>query len=239
MKHRLVLATFLLIIMTLLSMPLPSLGAIVKCVDPDGKVSFAVDSCPDGYRVVESFSEKTTINFSQPKSEDTAINFCQPKDDQLQTQALWGATYSGMPPSEVLKVVDGAHKVENGSTLGTKVKAKELLRIDDFRVVNESFKVLFYFADFKLVQVTLALKKERTFDLSLLVFEGLTETLRSKYGEEISRKIDTSNPFLKKAETNWVSGRTNINLLLFAVGSSTATLNLNYQTRLSKEADKL
>ena len=136
--------------MILLSIPLSPLAAIVKCVDPDGKVIFAVDSCPYGYRIVESFSENTTINFSQPKSEDSKINFSHPKNDQLQAQAHWRATTSGMSPSEVFKVVDGTHKVENSGTLGTKVKAKELLRIDDFRVVNESFKVLFYFSNFKL-----------------------------------------------------------------------------------------
>lgn len=151
-------------------------------------------------------------------------------------QSLWGETASGMNPSQIIAIVNGARLIPDGSTLGN--GAKELIRLDDFRVVNESFKVRFYFFDEKLNQVTLNLNDERSFSSSLLVFDSLADALRSKYGKEISRDID-SRSVLKKAEANWVSGRTNINLFVMAVGDSPATLNLNYQTRLSAEADKL
>lgn len=82
------------------------------------------------------------------------------------------------------------------------------------------------------------LNDERSFSSSLLVFDSLADALRSKYGKEISRDVD-SRSVLKKAEANWASGRTNINLFVITGGDSPATLNLNYQTRLSAEADKL
>ena len=155
-----------------------------------------------------------------------------------QAQTLWGSTSYGMSPAEVLKVVQGVHSVKNGSTLGTEQKAKELLRVDDYQVVNESFKIRFYFTKEKLVQVTLNLNKERNFDQTLFVFERLSDVLRAKYGKEISRKVDYS-VFLNNAYANWVSDRTNINLLVTTVGDNPATLNLNYQIRLMKDADKL
>jgi len=153
-----------------------------------------------------------------------------------QAQSLWGETASGMKPSKVIEVVKGSRFIQDGSTLGT--GAKELIRLDNFSLVNESFKVRFYFIDEKLVQVTLNLNDERLFSSTLLVFESLTDALRSKYGKEISSDID-SRSILKKAKANWVSGRTNINLFVVTVGDSPATLNLNYQTILSAEADKL
>lgn len=153
-----------------------------------------------------------------------------------QAQPLWGLTASGMNPEKVIKNVKGARHIQDGSTLGT--GAKELIRIDDFRVVNESFKVMFYFIKNKLTQVTLNLNDERSFSSTLIVFDSLVDTLRSKYGTEISMYAD-SRSILKKAEANWVCGRMNINLLVLTVGDSPATLNLNYQTRLSKEAEKL
>ena len=44
---------------------------------------------------------------------------------------------------------------------------------------------------------------------------------------------------LNSAEASWQSGRTNISLVNIAVGTSDAALNLNYQVRTAKEADKL
>lgn len=153
-----------------------------------------------------------------------------------QAQSLWRETASGMNPSQIIEIVKGTHLIRDGSTLGD--GAKELIRLDDFNLVNESFKVRFYFIDEKLTQVTLNLNEERSFSSALLVFDSLADALRSKYGKEISRNID-SRSILKKAEANWVSGSTNINLFVMTVGDSPAILNLNYQTRLSEEADKL
>jgi len=157
-----------------------------------------------------------------------------------QAQTLWGPTSYGMSPTEVLRVVQGAHPVENGSTLGGKHKAKELLRIDDYEVVNESFKVRFYFSQNRLVQVTLSLNEERRFDLALIVFDELCDALRTKYGKEISKRvIHHSLISATDAEAKWINGQTNIDLLVSGIGNTPAVFNLNYQVRLSKEANKL
>ena len=151
-------------------------------------------------------------------------------------QSLWGDTTSGMNPSQVIEVVKGSRLAQDGDTLGT--GARELIRLDDLNVVNELFDVRFYFLEQSLTQVTLGLNDERSFSSTLLVFDSLADALRSKYGKEMSESID-SRSILKKAEANWVTSRTNINLLVLSVGNSPAILNLNYQIRLSEEADKL
>jgi|GEM_PF-1281827 len=145
-------------------------------------------------------------------------------------QALWGETTVGMTPSEVIKIVEGSHLIEDGSTLET--GATELVRLDDLRVVKELFKARFYFIDDKLSQVTLSLNKERSFPLSLLVFQSLTDALSSKYGKVISRNID-SRSSLKIAKASWLSDGTHINLQLVAVDDAPTSFNLNYQLHLS------
>lgn len=159
-----------------------------------------------------------------------------------QAQPLWGETTVGMTPSEVIEMVEGSRLIQDGNTLET--GAKELARLDDLRVVKELFKVRFYFINDNLTQVTLNLNDEKSFPLSLLVFQSLTNALNSKYGEAISRNID-GRSILQTAEANWISNGMNINLQLMAVGDSPTSLNLNYQLhlnsqkKLSTEAEKL
>ena len=84
----------------------------------------------------------------------------------------------------------------------------------------------------KLVQVTLSLKNGNSFSSNQKIFERLSNILRTKYGKELSRNIDTSLGGM--AISNWAIGRTNINLV-----NAPPTLNIIYQNVLAKEADKL
>jgi len=119
---------------------------------------------------------------------------------------------------------------------------KELLRLEDIEIVHRRFRVLFYFKNGKLDQVTLNLKKPEGFDDLLHVFDSLTEVLRSKYGKEIKRDIHrgdiSSAGQMNTAEATWLQGQTNINLYSISFGP-TSELNVNYQVRLAKEAEKL
>ena len=54
-----------------------------------------------------------------------------------------GKTKAGMSPEEVMNVTKNAHKVENGDTIGS--GTQELLRIDNYEVVYESFQGQFLF----------------------------------------------------------------------------------------------
>jgi hypothetical protein len=116
--------------------------------------------------------------------------------------------------------------------------AEELLRLENIEIVNKTFSAKFYFISEKLTQVTLTLERRLTFDSTMLVFESLTDALRVKYGQEISRDIKRST-IINIARANWLAGRTNISVFAMGVKSSDATLNVNYQVRLARDADKL
>lgn len=151
-------------------------------------------------------------------------------------QTLWRETVYGMGPDEVMKLVPEAVPVTvKRGTLNS--GAEELLRIDGVEIVNEKFTASFYFKDQKLVQVMLSLESPKSFPTSLRVFDTLTEALRAKYGQELSRKVSRT-PF-PHADATWLSGRTNIGVWLMAVDETHVRLNINYQVRLTREADKL
>jgi hypothetical protein len=151
-------------------------------------------------------------------------------------QPLWDGTSYGMSKEEVLKVVPGARMVNDGDSLAG--GAKELIRTENIKIVNELFNAKFFFLGNKLDQVTLTLRDKVPFHKVLIIFDSLTEALRSKYGAELNNKIDKIS-LLKKADATWMVGKTNINVLAIAVGDHPAILNINYQIRISKEAEKL
>jgi hypothetical protein len=154
----------------------------------------------------------------------------------LYAQTLWHDTAYGMSVDDVKKVVPkAAPPATNPEHLAD--GSEELLRLEGIELVNQEFRASFFFKAKRLTQVTLSLQKDHTFDDALRVFNTLTEALRTKYGPEISRQ--THRGMLNTAQAEWVSGRTNVNLIALSVGENDANLNVNYQVRLAKEADKL
>lgn len=154
----------------------------------------------------------------------------------LSQEFIGGAT-AGMTPQEVVNSSKGASIIKNGSTLGT--GAVELVRKENYEVVGEEFTKKFYFVNNRLNQVTLSLEEERGFSSTIMVFESLVEALRAKYGKEVNYSIEPSG-LLKTAEADWYTNSgVNIAMLVMAVDNHDATLNVNYQTRVSEEASKL
>jgi hypothetical protein len=149
-------------------------------------------------------------------------------------QSLWGGTEYGMSIDEVKLAVPNAIAPSKGSRLGN--GAQELLRLENVEIVNKRFAASFFFLWGKLNQVTLSLQSP-TFHGATLTFNSLSEALRAKYGQEISRESDRG--LLNKVSATWMAGRTNINVIAIAVGDNDATLNINYQVRVARDADKL
>lgn len=150
-------------------------------------------------------------------------------------QSLWNGTEYGMTVNQVTSRVPGASPP---STLGHLADgSEELLRLENIDIVGKLFSAAFFFKSERLVQVTLSLEKGNTFHSATLTFNSLVEALRSKYGNETSN--DELRGLLNKKSATWMSGRTNVNLLAIGVGQSDATLNVNYQVRVAREADKL
>ena len=152
-----------------------------------------------------------------------------------QAQALWSTTRSGMSLEDVRKVVPGTHAPSNPERFGD--GTREYLRLDNVEVVGHPFSAHFYFKEGKLSQVTLGMKGKNSFTTTQEVFKLLSEPLRVKYGQEISHE-EKSYPF-PMAQATWMSGRTNINVVTLAVNPRDALLNINYQTRLAADVDKL
>ena len=151
-------------------------------------------------------------------------------------QALWRGTKSGMSVQQVRAIVPEAapptepNRLYNG--------AQELLRVPGFELVNEKFSGGFYFLSGKLTQVTLSFAEGNNYSTGLKAFNKLTEALRSKYGKEDNRK-GSDELFMKSMNAQWLSGRTNIELMLMSTSDDQATLNVVYQVRVGKEAEKL
>ncbi len=151
-------------------------------------------------------------------------------------QVLWQTASYGMTVAQIEKAFPEAKEPsEKPGVLGT--GAIELLTIQNISLANRSFKASFYFKNKKLDQVTLTLTESLSYQVALGTFENLADSLRAKYGKETSKK--NSQGLLEMSEINWMAGRTNINLFLLAVAKNPATLNINYQVRTSKDAEKL
>lgn len=154
----------------------------------------------------------------------------------VQAQPLWGETTSGMSPSQVITAVKGSRLIQDGSSLAGELE-KELVRLDDLSVVNESFKVRFYFFEDKLTQVTLNLNDEKSYSQALPVLDLLIDTLRSEYGKEVTRDVG-NGPILEHSEATWVNGKTNISVIVLAVGDNSVVFNVNYQTGSLTDAEE-
>ena len=151
-------------------------------------------------------------------------------------QTLWRETTIGMSPAQVKARVPEATTVsgERGTLNDGEV---ELLRVEQFELLNEAFSASFFFKDKKLAQVTLTLREQMTFPSALRLFEALSEALTVRYGRAISSSI-TETPF-KEASASWQSGRTNISVLAMSVVKGHLVFNVSYQIRLAAEARKL
>jgi hypothetical protein len=147
-------------------------------------------------------------------------------------QALWHGTEYGMTLEQAK-----AHVPNAISPLKPKHRndgAEELLRLDDVTLVHKHFSVSFFFSDGRLIEVSLSLEEGHNFDSAMRVFDSLVEDLRAKYGHEIIRQT-MKGSFSNTANATWLSGQTSITLFAISVGENDATLNINYQVRVSRK----
>lgn len=109
------------------------------------------------------------------------------------------------------------------------------LAIPNYVISSDNYRVCFYFAADKLVQVMLSAQTP-----SRTQFEILLSLLRSKYGRELG---SGDNPCTvdgyTKCSADWVlpSG-TNVSATYYELGNA-SILNVNYQTRMAADASNL
>ena len=154
-------------------------------------------------------------------------------------QSLWQNTTYGMSVEQVSHLIPGCitPAEEDQETLAG--GARELLRLPDVTIVGKEFHARFFFADGRLVQVMLHHQENRGFPYVRITFDSVTEVLRAKYGPELTRKLNIGGIVNESASASWLSDRTNISVLAWGAKDSPAGLNINYQVRIAKEADKL
>jgi hypothetical protein len=150
----------------------------------------------------------------------------------VNAQSFWNGTEYGMTIEQVKSVIPNTVRPLKPGHL--KDGSEELLRLENVIIVNKNFSASFFFKMGKLTQVMLSLERGHSFHSTMLVFDSLTEALRSKYGPEINRQIQKGI-----IDATWLSGRTNISVVAISAGENDAILHINYQVRVSAEADNL
>lgn len=150
----------------------------------------------------------------------------------VRAQTLWHGTEYGMTLEQaealvpnVVRPLKPKHRSDG---------SEELLRLEDVTLVDKHFSASFFFSDGKLIEVTLSLEDGHNFDSAMRVFDSLVESLRAKHGPEIIRHA-MKGSFTNIANATWLSGQTNITLFATSVGQNDATLNINYQVRVSRK----
>jgi len=156
---------------------------------------------------------------------------------QARAQTLWQATQYGMSVEEAALAVPGSTApLDKPATLAT--GAVEKLRLEGYEVAQQKFRVVLFFRENRLEQVTLSLQDQIPYRSSRLVYESLREALNSLYGA-VEEKPETRTFLMSMRQGDWRSGRTNISLLTLGIADQPATLNVNYQVRVAKDADRL
>lgn len=156
---------------------------------------------------------------------------------QARAQTLWQATQYGMSVEEAALAVPGSvAPLDRPATLAT--GAVEKLRLDGYEVAQQKFRVVLFFRENRLEQVTLSLQDQIPYRSSRLVYESLREALNSLYGP-VEEKPETRSSVMGMRQGDWRSGRTNISLLTLGIADLPATLNVNYQVRVAMDADRL
>jgi hypothetical protein len=153
-----------------------------------------------------------------------------------EAQVLWQKASYGMTVAQVKQAFPNAIEPSDGGTLYS--GAKELLRERDVEVAGEKFDAGFLFNAGKLEQVTLKAKERKRFGLMFPTFEQIRILLRARYGRELSSDVERGST-MSTAKAEFLHGKTNISVLLLGVSDNSALLNINYQVRLAREAEKL
>ena len=146
---------------------------------------------------------------------------------------LWKGSRVGMTIAQVKALFPNAHapKSEPDEIADWR---KGLLVLDDIELVNNKFKVTFFFDKKEKLSVVFVDLDENVIDiLALTIFDSLYDVLKLKYGHEFKNEESNNYDMFNKTVT-WVSGRTHIQLF-----TNKENVRVIYDERLANEADKI
>lgn len=170
------------------------------------------------------------------------IAFCilfLPAWSSLSAQQLWQAANIGDSPQEIRSKFPEAIISENPNADILHGGEQCLVRIPKYVVSSATFRTCFYFSDGQLSQVTIGLVHFQPTDSIEALFDRVLESLTSKYGPADSQ--EDKSGMMTMRDRDWYLGKVNISVVLVHFGDDDddPVLNINYQTRMGKDADKL
>jgi hypothetical protein len=153
----------------------------------------------------------------------------------LNAQTFWNGSRYGMTIKEIQSLFPNSYTPEKPDTVKDN-RSIGLLTLDEVLIDKESFKVDFFFNnERKLAQVNLTLNTKNS---SLSMFDRFTMLLRSKYGQELSNKVDDLFAW-KIYSAIWTSDKTNINLVYTISFEEPLLFSIIYSVDLFETTKKL
>ncbi|PTW47638.1 hypothetical protein C8J25_103359 [Sphingomonas faeni] len=140
---------------------------------------------------------------------------------------LWQNTQVGMTYAEVKRAQPEAVEPAKPSTLNDGASCQ--LSLPKFEVNNDPYTVCFFFKNGALSQVMLTANG----DPYESQFRGIVTALRVKYGPEVDLHQSSLG-----YEADWMT-KQGVNVSVTYFNKLGNLLNINYQIRLAKEADRL
>jgi hypothetical protein len=156
----------------------------------------------------------------------------------VSAQALWQNATVGDTPAAVLSKFEGAINSNDPEKDKLGDGSQCLVRIEHIELVGKPYRVCFYFVKSKLTQVSLGLQESLKGYSAELHYDRVVQALISKYGERSS--VGRDHGMMVMFTDDWYREGMNVSAIMIYVGrDGPAVINLNYQIRIAKEADKL
>lgn len=153
-------------------------------------------------------------------------------------QALWNGTFLGMSVAEAQRAAPEAREVGDADRR-TVDGAELLLRTAPFELAGLHVTAGLWFASGKLVRVGLLTVGKPEESTVLSAFQTVLESLRSKYGREVSNAVSTAPRIGTVGTVKWSSGATTITLVTVTLYKQDGQLTVVYDASLAATANKL
>jgi hypothetical protein len=148
--------------------------------------------------------------------------------ESMYGQVLWQKAESGMTVAQIKTIYPNASSIVNKSqTDGT----EELLRINNLKIVNNSFYASFIFRTDRLVRVVLSPHDEVNQFQASSLFKSLQRALIEKYGSVFLYDADlitTNERVLFSYRLIWIVGDTEIQLGSLNASGSYSSIQISY-----------
>jgi hypothetical protein len=151
-------------------------------------------------------------------------------------QTLWQNVTVGMSGADIQRAQPSARPPRERSTLAHGSAVCEL-QIQDYEVASRTFDVCFYMTGGRLVQVMLTAD-----DPSQALFSTLADLLRARYGRELSPNSQPCrvDRLSTSCRLDWLlDSGVNVSVVFMEIGGPPGILNINYQTRIRDESERL